>query len=304
VTTESSTPAPAPAADPGTAAEQTGGTQQANAPQQTETPSNPDTVTLTRAEYEALNTNANRFKGDRPLVEAALKAGIQKPEDFDPILQSHQMMQSFQQHGKDPNEILNMLNGQSPQQQEQPQHNGGLSAEQIEQLVGKTVQSSLTSYQSQQQHETEWSSMENALFSKVDELAGDNEVSKSGVEALVSKFANEMLEQYPHDHPLAGKYKPLSQGQIDGAIRKAQETLDALVGSRMSGGQVAQTPTQGAGLQSNTGGDGIAGRNQNPVWNQSPEEQVQLAQRLMDQAAEQNQSQSAGGFSIAGLNGT
>lgn len=293
----------APATDPGTATPQTGGTDApaTNAPAQQDTQPQSETVTIPQSEYARLQNHSHRFNGDRPLVEAALSAGIKNPDDFGTFVQAKQTLDKFGEAGQDPNRLLEMLNGNAPQQQTQ-QAPQGLDLDQVRDVVG----SEFRNFQTQNQHDLAWKQMNTSLVGVVEELAGANAsdaVSKS-VSALVQDAASGILREYGHDSPLKGQYQPLSESEIGEIKTKVNLTLDALRGSQMRTNAAADPATagQGGGLQSNTGGDGVAGADQRALAERSKADQVAAINAILKSAEQQHAQAEAGVF--AGLGAT
>lgn len=298
--TEPQTPAPTPA-DPGTANPQTGGTpsDQSTTTQPQEPQSQPQGVFVPQDEYNTMRTNAERFKGDRPLVEAALSAGVRSPDDFQKFVAAQQTLERFQQAGHDPNSILQMLGGKAPQQTQQTQTPTSLGEDQIRSIIG----GELASHEAKSAHEQQWTSMNDSLISEVDKIAGENasDARRRVIEDVVARHANAQIERYPDGHPLAGKAKPLTSAQIQSAIASATSEI-----SEFSGAQIRQNatqpnvPNQGGGLQSNTGGNGIAGQDERPVWARTKQEQIAHAEQFLTQRAQNR----ADGIALAGTQPT
>lgn len=124
------------------------------------------------------------------------------------------------------------------------------------------------------------------------------------VEALVQREAQGILTPYGPDSPLSGQYQPLSDAEINEVGTKVKQALDEVRGSQMRAGTNADPATQGqtGGLQSNSGGNGVAGVDNRPLSQRSQKEQ-QEAVAAAFRAAEQQHAQQAQGL-MSGLGGS
>lgn len=284
------TPAPAPAT-PATPASQPAPAAPA--------PFSPEAT----AKIQQLEQQLAGANGSRQLAGLAVGAGLKTAEDIARAQNALAVVSQFEQAKIDPNSLLSTLNGNAASQPETPQP---LTQESIEATMRKTI----INVQSEAQNEAAWSSAEQTLDAKINELTGDNTGARSFIESRLTQEVKGMIAAYPAGHPLEGKAAPVTPAQIEQAAAKVQQEWSVITGTAnatnpavnptaavLNGGVPANS---GGGLQSADGGNGVAGAGQVPHYKLPKDQRNAFGNQMLANAAAQTQ----GAFTMMHPQGT
>jgi hypothetical protein len=192
--------------------------------------------------------DAERYAGDRPLVDAAISAGFKTPESFQTAAQ---LQAIANERGLDLNQLASVLQGKQPAQ-EQPQEQKFLTPDDLVSVLDQRDANAA--------HTSAAAAMEAAMSTTRNEIAQavGIDANDPNLALIVESLENKALENnlYPEGHPLRdSKLKPLDASQYAQIKEQAIKTFAAIRGQQAvanANTALASVPTQpsGNGLQS------------------------------------------------------